>query len=865
MSAAADYDEDTYLADLGIVIPSTAKMDAAIGIFPAAMEKSPRAAEKPAAKVSGGEVGMTTTDFYDSLGLNWSTTPLYWGKKESGEMGKKGLTQRRENKSRTHGENATLLYCDGKILAVDFDDLTKEAALAVKAVCDAHPCGMVQKTGSGGFHYVYAADARIRSSVNKKVGFDTRTAKDVLICEPAAYDHPDGKRTYTWLRREGLVAPPEELIEILTGYGFGHTPKPPTLVITPAPVGGAGIASDDSEDLPLPPLTLKRLPADGEYAASLCECLTPEWLADTANWLKLCYALKNINPDFKDLMLETSKRAPGYNTAAHIAANAAKWDELKPSGRIGIGSLKHWAKRCNPTKYFADAKETYWDLIKRNNANAFCELFYNEMAGDIIYSRGHKQFYLYDEREGLWKASDSNATINFAFVEITTAVIRKIAAEVPAATTEEEAEKNKATQRMLEAARKYCDSKAVWLVQNFLPALCGGELDPANYFNQNADLLPLKNGVWRFSEKRLIPYEREHYFTFRIPVAYNPRADTTLIRQAVKDWFRNDADVCRFIQYYIGYCLTGETSRQQFLIAWGTKAGNGKSLLWGTILPLLLGDPEDSTKSYFHTLSSEALAVDTTGNNDDLYNLNGKRFAFLSEPRRTAKTTIDNDVLKNITGDKTYSAQAKYKNKITFRLQAKFVMACNDMPDLKFDDKGTNRRCVIAEQNTEFVDPDVYEATPEEVKASGAVKKKDDEMVKALIANTEGLMLWALEGASMWYDDPRMPVPAAMSAAKEKAVSEVDTLGVWLKGNLRNYKTLPVASRPADWERAKVKLSELKDIWKTKGLDFGQRARGFNKTFLAKAAALGFEVDEGRAGKSEEKIKLAGLIEDEEE
>jgi hypothetical protein len=102
--------------------------------------------------------------------------------------------------------------------------------------------------------------------------------------------------------------------------------------------------------------------------------------------------LKGISAsdEMKELFLKHSARAPAYADVGFRKMNHNAWNSAKPDGRISMGSLKHWAKQCNPEKYFANAKKSYWDLVNQNNAISWCEIFYNEMAGDILYSNSHK-------------------------------------------------------------------------------------------------------------------------------------------------------------------------------------------------------------------------------------------------------------------------------------------------------------------------------------------------------------------------------------------------------------------------------------------------------------------------------------------
>jgi hypothetical protein len=301
--------------------------------------------------------------------------------------------------------------------------------------------------------------------------------------------------------------------------------------------------------------------------------------------------------------------------------------------------------------------------------------------------------------------------------------------------------------------------------------------------------------------------------------------------------------VIEFIQMIVGYILTGYVDRQEFYVMWGSNASNGKSFFWGEIVPGLLGE------KYYARITSDAFADTGNPNNDQLYYLNGKRYAFMSEPRKGQKSGIDNELLKTITGDKDFTCQAKYKNKLTFKLLCKIVTACNDLPDFNFDDAGTYRRVVTAEQNVTFLEEEDYNTAPQEMKDKMLIGKKDNEFASALLADKEGTMRWALEGAKAYMANPRMPVPDVMKATKQKAKDSIDVMTQWLRGNLEKGPR-------------SLSFKAIKDEWRNKGLNFEQTKKGFSIRLASKVKLLGFLVDEGRAGKSEEKIINCRLIPD---
>lgn len=73
---------------------------------------------------------------------------------------------------------------------------------------------------------------------------------------------------------------------------------------------------------------------------------------DDMDWLKIGYYCKSI--DRFDLFDELSSRSKEYN----LEGLHKKWKSWKPNGTIGIGTIEHYAKKTNPTKYLELNKPT---------------------------------------------------------------------------------------------------------------------------------------------------------------------------------------------------------------------------------------------------------------------------------------------------------------------------------------------------------------------------------------------------------------------------------------------------------------------------------------------------------------------------
>jgi hypothetical protein len=149
----------------------------------------------------------------------------------------------------------------------------------------------------------------------------------------------------------------------------------------------------------------------------------------------------------------------------------------------------------------------------------------------------------------------------------------------------------------------------------------------------------------------------------------------------------------------------------------------------------------------------------------------------------------------------------------------------------------------VIPQTVRFVDSETYTAAPAAVRDAHQIKIRDDDFRDRLIENREGLMLWALQGASDYIDNPRFVVPEVIRAAKLRAAAETDVLGNWISSHIR----------PSAVARSKVVLSEIKGSITE---DIGQKVRGFPARFKEKAEKLGFTLG-GRVEKGDLYIKAA--------
>jgi phage/plasmid-associated DNA primase len=88
--------------------------------------------------------------------------------------------------------------------------------------------------------------------------------------------------------------------------------------------------------------------------------------------------------------------------------------------------------------------------------------------------------------------------------------------------------------------------------------------------------------------------------------------------------------------------------------------------------------------------------------NSEKIKLMHKRFAFLSEPEDGEKINIG--LLKELTGSEEIVARGLYQDSISFVMEAKLFLACNELPEIKGEDTALWRRIRVIDFPSRFVD-----------------------------------------------------------------------------------------------------------------------------------------------------------------
>jgi putative DNA primase/helicase len=278
-----------------------------------------------------------------------------------------------------------------------------------------------------------------------------------------------------------------------------------------------------------------------------------------------------------------------------------------------------------------------------------------------------------------------------------------------------------------------------------------------NEWDANPYLLGVQNGVIDLKTGELRNGKPDDYIRKACPIAFDETAAAPRWEQFLGEIFNGDSDLITFVQRWLGYSITGDTSENKIAIFWG-EGRNGKRTLVETI-KTLLGE--------YMGVGTSSLLIDADnrggGANPDVYNLQGKRLVSVSETGK--RDGINAAQVKTITGGDSLTARPLYGNPVTFAPTHKVILQTNYKPQAPADDYALWQRLLLVPFTLSFVD------NPQ----SDNQRQRDPHLQQALTGELAGILNWLLDGCLSWQKIELQP-PAAVTSATDDYQREQNTI-----------------------------------------------------------------------------------------
>ncbi|GAQ93550.1 hypothetical protein KFL_016410010, partial [Klebsormidium nitens] len=233
-----------------------------------------------------------------------------------------------------------------------------------------------------------------------------------------------------------------------------------------------------------------------------------------------------------------------------------------------------------------------------------------------------------------------------------------------------------------------------------------------------------------------------------------------------------------WMQMFLGYCLTGETSEELFVIMNGEGA-NGKSVLKQALRKAFGNYSAVGNKAIFIKPSFRA---DASAASSHLIYIKSSRFVIGDESEKD--NHLNDSFIKEASGGGGINARELFCRTQEYVPRFKLCLLTNFRPRFPSDDVALIRRIVLIMFNYIFKAPDEFDA-------SNKYHKPIDLTLKPYFESEEGaadVLDFCVEGATMYYAKKResptskvlSPIPEAFSAAAREYAEENDKLQMFI-------------------------------------------------------------------------------------
>jgi len=510
-----------------------------------------------------------------------------------------------------------------------------------------------QKTGSGGFHYIYLRDARMEhwkseSNIINGLNLDIKIGKNSYFVGSGSQNN---KGIYSCVKPIKPVKIPDGLFNLINGYYTGKArPVKKSIDFTITQKINRPIHMEYSE--------LKKY-------IDLCPI---SYFTDHYKWLRLAWIMnyENHSEEAKDLWIAKSREIPKYKDKPLAHYNKIWYKSnvgISEEKQLKIGTLIEWLQQDK--LYF---KEEIKEEIKKNNINEYllsgthfdlCEIAIKLIGDNYIYCEGTDEIYTWAKTH--WKIISKENLNNKLMISLSKLYKKKIQFSL-------ETNNNLGFKEL---------SKVFLLCKNTNHIKCVGKI--FIYRIKQVEITDLNKNDYEFvfdnccinlETGEIAEPQKNKYATISAGYDYKKSSEEqqTELKNVLSKIISND-NVRKFTLLLLSTALVG-IPIAKFIVFLGN-GRNGKGTL-NELMRLMMGN-------YYYKLNHKTLIKGKGQDRQDINNIKFKRYLLTTEPDHEGK--LDSNLMKDIcSDDKIINARALYKTDSRVPKKNTLVMECNNIP-----------------------------------------------------------------------------------------------------------------------------------------------------------------------------------------
>ena len=445
-------------------------------------------------------------------------------------------------------------------------------------------------------------------------------------------------------------------------------------------------------------------------------------------WIRVGFALKNMNPRLLVVFLAFSAKATSFQFATQIPEICDRWENFdKKNHGLTNKSIMYWAKsdaveeyekvRENTIDYQIDQTimnitlEQLNDPRKKNakgSSDYDIATVLHRLSGDEFVSVSIKGNEWYQFNGNRWIKNDSGTTlrnmISTKLRDLYNKKVKSLWSKLEGKDPDSEEYKliygragkvldiafTLGTTKDKDNIMK--EAKELFYNTEFLDKL-----------DQNKYLMCFNNGVIDFKNKIFRKGYPEDYLSKCTDMDYVPldrSVDLPIILE-IEEYMRQlfpEPELCEYVWNHLASCLIGDTALNQCLHYYTGIGQNGKSMLV-KFMQLIMGSYAGDLDVGFYTQERTKRGQASP----ELYAIIGTRYVITSEPSEGDK--MNEGPMKQLTsGTDPMSCRAPYGQLMKFIPQANAIIMANHFLEIKSRDHGTWRRVRVIEFKSLFTD-----------------------------------------------------------------------------------------------------------------------------------------------------------------
>jgi len=302
--------------------------------------------------------------------------------------------------------------------------------------------------------------------------------------------------------------------------------------------------------------------------------------------------------------------------------------------------------------------------------------------------------------------------------------------------------------------------------------------------NTSSHELPINKGrIIDLRTKKIRLRNRNDLFTFEIECDYLENNTLEHAKKFFNDIMLNNQENINYLQYILGYSLTGEVNLRSLIILYG-QGSNGKSVLLEMIQKIM-------GKKFCKTIDKKVFVKIecSSSHSDHLAQIHGTRIALFSESEENDR--LNEGQIKALTGSDEISTRRIYGSTFTFKAVAKYFIITNHKPIFNLSQAMIDRVKYIP-FNARFINNPTK---------NNEFKKDDTFIDKLKSIYLSEIFTFLVDGAFEYYKNPVITVPKNIQKVTDENLNELDTVADFIKNNIETK------------EGSNIKKSELYEYY----------------------------------------------------